>query len=99
MDEFLVSGETIVRNLELGLERAAAFGGAMEIGYLPDMFGHVGQMPQILKAAGFDDAVVWRGVPSAIDKTAFFWQSPDGLVVRPIPARRVLDRRLGRRRP
>jgi len=29
MDEFLVSGETIVRNLQLGLERAAAFGGAM----------------------------------------------------------------------
>ncbi len=82
MDEFLVSGETIVRNLQLGLERAAAFGGAMEIGYLPDMFGHVAQMPQILKAAGFVDAVVWRGVPSAIDKTAFSWQSPDGSAVR-----------------
>ena len=82
MDEFLVSGETIVRNLQLGLERAAAFGGAMEIGYLPDMFGHVGQMPQILRAAGFSDAVVWRGVPAAIDKTAFSWASPDGSVVR-----------------
>src|SRR5579885_2782862 len=31
MDEFLVSGETIVRNLELGRQRAAAFGGAMEL--------------------------------------------------------------------
>src|ERR1700683_3735164 len=29
MDEFLVSGETIVRNLQMGIERAAAFGGAM----------------------------------------------------------------------
>jgi len=38
MDEFLVSGETIVRNLQLGLERATEFGGAMEVGYLPDMF-------------------------------------------------------------
>ncbi|MGA2530515.1 MAG: alpha-mannosidase [Acidimicrobiales bacterium] len=82
MDEFLVSGETVVRNLQLGLERAAAFGGAMEIGYLPDMFGHIGQMPQILQAAGFSDAVVWRGVPSAIDRTAFCWESPDGSVVR-----------------
>jgi hypothetical protein len=82
MDEFLVSGETIVRNLQLGLERAASFGGATEIGYLPDMFGHVGQMPQILQAAGFKDAVVWRGVPSAVDKTAFFWAAPDGSVVR-----------------
>ena len=82
MDEFLVSGETIVRNLQLGLERAAAFGGAMEIGYLPDMFGHVAQMPQLLAGAGFADAVVWRGVPSAVDKTAFFWAAPDGSVVR-----------------
>ncbi len=82
MDEFLVSGETIVRNLQLGLERATAFGGAMEVGYLPDMFGHVAQMPQILRAAGFADAVVWRGVPSVLDKTAFSWAAPDGSVVR-----------------
>ena len=82
MDEFLASGETIVRNLQLGLERAAAFGGAMEIGYLPDMFGHVGQMPQLLSGAGIADAVVWRGVPSAVDKTAFWWASPDGSTVR-----------------
>ena len=32
MDEFLVSGETIVRNLQLGIARAAEFGGAMEVG-------------------------------------------------------------------
>jgi hypothetical protein len=82
MDEFLVSGETIVRNLQLGLERAGAFGGAMEVGYLPDMFGHVAQMPQILRSAGFEDAVVWRGVPLAVDRTAFSWVSPDGSVVR-----------------
>ena len=50
MDEFLVSGETIVRDLQMGLARAAAFGGAMDVGYLPDMFGHVAQMPQILPA-------------------------------------------------
>ena len=82
MDEFLVSGETIVRNLQLGLERAAAFGGAMEVGYLPDMFGHVAQMPQLLARRGFADAVVWRGVPSAVDKTAFSWVAPDGSEVR-----------------
>ena len=48
MDEFLVSGETIVRNLQRGMRRGAAFGGVMDVGYLPDMFGHVAQMPQIL---------------------------------------------------
>jgi mannosylglycerate hydrolase len=82
MDEFLVSGETIVRNLQMGLERAAEFGGAMDVGYLPDMFGHIAQMPQILAEAGFEHAVVWRGVPSAIDRSAFWWVAPDGSKVR-----------------
>ena len=41
----------------------------MRVGYLPDMFGHVAQMPQILRLAGIDTAVVWRGVPGAIDRT------------------------------
>jgi mannosylglycerate hydrolase len=82
MDEFLVSGETVVRNLQLGLERAASFGGAMEVGYLPDMFGHIAQMPQLLRAAGLQHAVVWRGVPAAVDRTGFWWRSPDGSTVR-----------------
>jgi alpha-mannosidase len=82
MDEFLISGETIVRDLELGVTRGAAFGGVMEVGYLPDMFGHIAQMPQILRQAGFAHAVVWRGVPSAVDKSAFWWEAPDGSTVR-----------------
>jgi hypothetical protein len=82
MDEFLASGETIVRNLQMGLGRGAAFGGVMEVGYLPDMFGHIAQMPQILRLAGFRDAVVWRGVPSQVTKNAFTWESPDGSSVR-----------------
>jgi alpha-mannosidase len=82
MDEFLVSGETLVRNLEMGWERAEDFGGPMKVGYLPDMFGHVAQMPQLLRAAGIADAVVWRGVPAAIDHHAFRWEAPDGSWVR-----------------
>ena len=82
MDEFLVSAETIVRDLQLGIRRGAAFGGVAEIGYLPDMFGHIAQMPQILRLAGFEHAVVWRGVPSDITATAFEWRSPDGSAVR-----------------
>ncbi len=82
MDEFLATGETIVRNLQMGLARAAAFGGAMPVGYLPDMFGHIAQMPQILRQAGFADAVVWRGVPSVVTKNGFWWESPDGSIVR-----------------
>jgi mannosylglycerate hydrolase len=82
MDEFLVSGETIIRNLEIGWHAAVALGAAMPVGYLPDMFGHIAQMPQILRRAGIRDAVVWRGVPAAIDRHAFTWRSPDGSSVR-----------------
>ncbi len=41
----------------------SSFGAVMEVGYLPDMFGHVAQMPQLLAQAGLGHAVVWRGVP------------------------------------
>jgi alpha-mannosidase len=78
MDEFLVSGESHVRNLERGLARAGELGLPLMVGYLPDQFGHVGQMPQILAHAGIDRAVVWRGVPKEIDRTQFWWEAPDG---------------------
>jgi mannosylglycerate hydrolase len=81
-DEFLVSGETLVRNLQRGSRVADRFGGAMAVGYLPDMFGHVGQMPQVLAGFGFEHAVVWRGVPAAIDRSGFWWEGPDGSTVR-----------------
>jgi mannosylglycerate hydrolase len=84
MDEFMVSGETIVRILQRGLVRAEALGGdaGMRVGYLPDMFGHIAQMPQILRLAGLEHAVVWRGVPSEVTQTAFWWRAPDGSDVR-----------------
>src|SRR3954452_16143089 len=44
MEEFMVSGETIVRDLQFGMARGAQLGGAMQVGYLPDMFGHIAQM-------------------------------------------------------
>jgi mannosylglycerate hydrolase len=77
MDEFLVDGETTLRNLETGLARAEELGSAMCVGYLPDMFGHIAQMPQILRTAGIETAVVWRGVPSAVDFHRFVWEGPD----------------------
>src|SRR5262245_50910044 len=39
-DEFLVSGEALVRNLARGQWLADRFGGSMPVGYLPDLFGH-----------------------------------------------------------
>ena len=82
MDEFMVSGETIVRDLQMGLARTRELGGVADVGYLPDMFGHVAQMPQLLRLAGIHHAVVWRGVPAAIERTGFWWVAPDGSRVR-----------------
>jgi alpha-mannosidase len=77
-DEFLVSGETLVRDLQRGIAEAESHGGSMRAGYLPDSFGHAAQMPQIYRQLGFRYAVVWRGVPLAIDRVAFTWEAPDG---------------------
>ncbi|MGH2726366.1 MAG: alpha-mannosidase, partial [Actinomycetota bacterium] len=84
MDEFLCSPETIIRNLRQGVAMAERLGGSMRIGYIPDSFGHVSQMPQLLRLAGFTDACVWRGVPETVDRVAFRWEAPDGSAVRAI---------------
>jgi mannosylglycerate hydrolase len=75
-DEFLVSGEAIVRNLALGHRIARRFGTPMPVGYLPDLFGHVGQMPQILRNFDLDNAILWRGFGGK--KAEYWWQAPDG---------------------
>jgi alpha-mannosidase len=77
-DEFLVSGESLVRDLQRGIASAESHGGSMRAGYLPDSFGHAAQMPQIYRQLGFQYAAVWRGVPLAIERVAFIWEAPDG---------------------
>ncbi|TDB93227.1 glycoside hydrolase family 38 C-terminal domain-containing protein [Actinomadura sp. 7K534] len=81
-DEFLCSGENIVRNLETGMRRAEEMGAVMMVGYLPDQFGHCAQTPQILRGAGIEHACVWRGVPGEVRAGAFAWEAPDGTAVR-----------------
>ncbi|OGO17998.1 MAG: hypothetical protein A2Z14_11665 [Chloroflexi bacterium RBG_16_48_8] len=75
-DEFLVSGEALIRNLMLGHQLGEAFGGVMKVGYLPDPFGHVSQMPQILKGFGIGVACMTRGVDWP--QSEFYWEAPDG---------------------
>ncbi|MCA0970587.1 hypothetical protein LCM20_08315 [Halobacillus litoralis] len=75
-DEFLVSGESLWRNLEIGLEMAGSYSRSQKVGYLPDTFGHISQMPQILRSFGIDNAILWRGIQ--IDQSEFEWQSPNG---------------------
>jgi alpha-mannosidase len=75
-DEFLVSPEATIRNLLQGDRTAKKFGPKMMVGYIPDPFGHIGQMPQILRGFGIDSACLWRGLSD--EPCEFWWQAPDG---------------------
>ena len=78
-DEFLVSGEALIRNLLLGRGIAESFGHVMRVGYLPDQFGQISQMPQILEGFGLDSVILWRGLEYARSAhNEFIWESPDG---------------------
>ncbi len=78
-DEFLVSGESIVRNLLIGTQMAERFGHSMELGYLPDSFGQAAQIPQILTQMGLEKVIIWRGVSwKDTDDTIFLWEGLDG---------------------
>ncbi|MBC7262587.1 MAG: hypothetical protein H5T63_11325, partial [Chloroflexi bacterium] len=78
-DEFLVSGEALVRNLLLGDQVARRFGPKMMVGYTPDPFGHISQLPQILRGFGMDCAVLARGLGD--EPVELLWEAPDGSTV------------------
>ena len=88
-DEYLISGESNVRNALVGLQETEKYGQATMVGYFPDTFGNIGQMPQILNGFGMDCALVGRGtVPCGYEQeylgksdegmSEFRWISPDG---------------------
>jgi alpha-mannosidase len=79
-DEFLVSGEALVRNLLEGRRVAARFGEPLAVGYLPDPFGHVAQLPAILRGFGIDNVVFSRGMGDEFERTGteFRWEAPGG---------------------
>jgi len=79
-DESLVSGESLIRNFQLGIRIAEEMGGSQRFGYLPDMFGHISQMPQILAGFGMKKAIFWRGLGDIVanSDTELKWQGADG---------------------
>ncbi|MBQ0106300.1 MAG: hypothetical protein KBT47_09760 [Armatimonadetes bacterium] len=78
-DENLVSGESTVRSLLIGHQIAKDFGHISKVGYLPDQFGNISQMPQIFKGFGIDYSVFGRGyiIDETKDKTEFMWVGSD----------------------
>ncbi len=78
-DEFLSSGEALIRNFLIGDEVCRQIGGKMRVGYVPDNFGHVSQLPQILNGVGLDNAFFFRGCNiDTVENKEFLWRSPDG---------------------
>lgn len=82
-DQTLPHGESIMRNIEIGNELAKSIGRSMQVGYVPDVFGHNNQMPQILHSNGIDNISFYRGLDPELtnDELYFNYVSPDGTKV------------------
>ncbi len=79
-DVFLVSGEALIRNLMVGGQIARQFGKVTDVGYIPDPFGQISQLPQILSQFGYDSVIFARGTGDETDNlgSEFVWESSDG---------------------
>lgn len=82
-DQFLVSGETTLRNLEKGIARAKELGGVMEIAYCPDQFGLIEQLPAILNQVSIKVVMGQRGMARGMPER-FEWVATDGSTVQVI---------------
>ena len=87
-DFILTSGEALIRNLLKGRDICSHFDKKSNVGYAPDQFGNISQLPQILNDFGIDTFVFGRGYKFYVPcewgfreerrKTHFNWIGPDG---------------------
>ncbi|MFX1601551.1 MAG: alpha-mannosidase [Promethearchaeota archaeon] len=79
-DEFLVSGESLIRNLMIGHKISKKFGRVMKAGYIPDPFGHIAQLPQIMNGFDIPSILFWRGFGNDFEEKdlnmEFIWNAP-----------------------
>lgn len=79
-DEFLVSGESLIRNLMIGHQISRKFGKVMKAGYIPDPFGHIAQLPQIIGGCEIPSILFMRGFGNEFEENnlnmEFVWNSP-----------------------
>ncbi|MBR6896478.1 MAG: mannosylglycerate hydrolase [Lactococcus sp.] len=81
-DQLVISGESIVRNMQYGMAISDAVGGYMPVGYVPDSFGQSAAMPQIYREFEIEDTLFWRGVSDDdVKHTEYTWRGEDGSVV------------------
>lgn len=79
-DEFIPSGESLIRNLLMGHRKALDYGAksAMKYGYICDIFGHIAQLPQILEGFDIHGALIQRGCNMDTTPPHFVWEAPNG---------------------
>lgn len=81
-DEFMVSGENLIRNLLLGHKICREFGRVSKVGYSPFSWGQISQLPQIYTGFGIDVILFYRGMNSLDSpKAEFLWEGADGTIV------------------
>ena len=82
-DEFLCSGESIIKNLRRGMKISRSFGvEPAKNAYICDIFGHAAQTPQIFAGMDLHHTVLGRGTNEHTTPRFFRWTAPDGTDVR-----------------
>ena len=61
-EEYLVNGESLVRNLLIGHRISESYGKVMKLGYTPFSYGQTSQMPQIYRGFDIDTIIFYRGI-------------------------------------
>ncbi len=75
-EEYLVNGESLVRNLLVGHRVAGSLGKISKLGYTPFSYGQTSQMPQIYNGFDIDTMIFYRGINTK--KAEFLMEGPDG---------------------
>lgn len=75
-DEFLIRGESLIRNLQTGIRYSRQFQTPSQVMYIPDSFGHISQLPQLAKLFDLHSIVLSRGIQES--PTNLWWKSEDG---------------------
>lgn len=79
-DQFLSSGEATIRNLLYGIRDTKEFGNAMLVGYCPDQFGQIAQLPQIFKGFNINSAILGRGIQDSIAEHKWIGLNGDSIL-------------------
>ncbi|MBN1348493.1 hypothetical protein JXJ21_03725 [candidate division KSB1 bacterium] len=75
-EEYICSGESLVRNILVGHRVAQSFGKVSKNGYTPFSYGQTSQMPQIYNGFGIDTIIFYRGINTP--KCEYILEGPDG---------------------